>query len=410
MSFYLGKDGSNSQNILHLTSGVTTESAIKSSEPIANTLFHSNLPYLQTIAVEDCPFYTNSLFNGQWNVYSWTVKLSSKVIDLINAGHQFTVLVKTKHSGNTWVATGYYGSFLRIDSRYILYYAYTVGPTSNSLNWPRNHRVISHTNCYLELKGNGKILAGTQYYDNRQDVVYATKVVVYNIRKSDTTTSIKSIGISLDSTKFEITTPTGVLDMRTFYPVQSSPVVTEGSFRSISLGKENIVPYIPDADKTIGWQLSATTAKPSIYKVLNNGTKVQVSSNVNNKLYFSRKVTSTFSVSTRNNTVASPALVSLGLDEIFFVECDITFSSGLAGTRKFKGAAHFVSEGTTQTIGLATTFVEKKGTTYGSYFNLKIRVLNNVVQIVASSNAVGHSSNAEWGTFSGTLHAFVLKI
>lgn len=410
MSFYLGKDGSNSQNILHLTSGVTTESAIKSSEPIANTLFHSNLPYLQTMAVENCPFYTNEWYNGQWYLYYWTVKLSSKVIDLINAGYQFTVLVKTKHSGNTWVATGYHGIFSRWKGSRTLQYAYAVGPISNPLNWTVNSGVISHTNCYLELQGSDKILYNVQYYDNRQDVVYATKVVVYNIRKSDTTTSIKSTGISLDSTKFEITTPTGVLDMRTFYPVQSSPVVTEDSFRSISLGKENIVPYIPDADKTIGWQLDATTAKPSIYKVLNNGTKVQVSSNVNNKLYFSRKITSTFSVSTRNNTVASPALVSLGLDEIFFIECDITFSSGLGGTHKFKGAAHFVSEGTSQLIGVAETYKESDGHSHGSYFRLNIRVLENVVQIVASSRAVGDSSNAEWGTFSGTLHAFVLKI
>lgn len=60
-----------------------------------------------------------------------------------------------------------------------------------------------------------------------------------------------------------------------------------------------------------------------------------------------------------------------------------------AGTRNFKGAAYFVSDGSNQPLGVATTYRHKDGHYHGSYFRIDIRGLNNVVQIVETADHVG---------------------
>ena len=58
MSLYIGKDNNNNA-LLHTTSGVNDISSMKSSV-LANTMFHTSLPYVQQVYIEDVSTYRTS--------------------------------------------------------------------------------------------------------------------------------------------------------------------------------------------------------------------------------------------------------------------------------------------------------------------------------------------------------------
>ena len=61
MSMYIGKDNNN-VNLLHITNGVTPKSSIKTGQILANTVFHSSLPYLE---VEEYSCTVNVIRNDE---------------------------------------------------------------------------------------------------------------------------------------------------------------------------------------------------------------------------------------------------------------------------------------------------------------------------------------------------------
>ena len=425
MSLYIGKDnsGNDNYNILHLTEGHTDINTIKSSIPLSNTLFHSNLPYLQTKLVETCQFFTNYTFNGQWNDYVWSALLSNSAIDLINSGYQFTILVKTRYSQGNWCSTGYSGNFARWGAPYSSRADYTIakfrcGSNSNPLTWNYSDP-LSYTNCYIDIdrsfpsgttiaSATGSVLSSSAYYDNRQDIVYECKIVIYDLTQASSSVSIQSLGVKISKNEFLINTPSGQIDMKSFYPLQSSNSSSSDSFRSINLGDTYILPYIPDSNRATGWIVDSNGTEPKIYKVLDGNINIKVSSNISGKLYFSRKVEYSYSVTAQNSTVNSPVITTLSNNEVAFAEIDISFYSGYAGTRIMKGATHFIDNGTRHVVASGLTAWQSNGSDKGSYFSLEIFAENNNIMLKNITSPMGYSGEA--GTFSGTIRIFILEI
>lgn len=425
MSFYLGKDnsGNSNYNILHLTEGYTTIDTIKSSTPVSATLFHSTLPYLQTKLVEVCPFYTNTYFNGQWNQYYWSTLLSNSAIDLINAGYQFTVLVKTRYSNGTWCSTGYGGIFAKVGPPYSFRADYTIpkfkcGPNNNPLSWDTSNE-LNYTNNYININrifpagstiasNTGKVLSYDAYYDNRQDIIYECKIVIYDLVASTSSVSVQSLGVKISNNEFLINTPSGQLDMKNFYPLQSSDVSSATAFRSVNLGDTYITPYIPDANRVTGWIIDSDGTEPKICKILDGVTQVKVSSNIAGKLYFSRKVEYQYSITAQNSTVNSPIITTLLNNELAFAEISISFYSKYAGTRTMKGAAHFIDNTTSHVVANGRTAWQTNGVEHGSYFSLEVYAESNNIMLKNITRPAGSSGEA--GTFSGTIRLFILKI
>lgn len=424
MSFYLGKDnsGNSNYNILHLTEGYTAIDTIKSSTPLSNTLFHSNLPYLQTKAIEEYDVYTSSRYNNQWYNYAWSVKLSNTVIDLINEGYQFTLLVKTKNSGGSWVSVGYAGIFAVSAKPYytadVTIPKYMSGPNNDPFTWSKSN-TLSYTNCYLRIvrafsnsttiaEATGKVLNDVGFYDNRQDIVYGCKVLVYDLKSTTTDVSINSIGVNISPSLFTIKTATSVLDMKSFYPIQSTSVETANSFRSINLGDSYITPYIPDSSDVVGWVINANSTEPTIHKKLSSGSLVKVSSNSDSKLYFSRKVRASFDLTANNSTEVKSNIVTLAANELAFAYCSATFVSNLVSSRTMEGTAHFIDNNTSHVILEGSSMYQINGSERGSYFTLEVYSTSNQIgirNITAPAGAVGES-----GRFYGTIDIFILKV
>lgn len=422
MSFYLGPVSGSSSNILHMTYGTTTLSSIASNALLLNTLFHSSLPYIQTKAIEEYVVHTSSTYNGQWYNYAWCVELSNYVIDLINLGYQFTILVKTKNSAGSWVSVGYAGGFSVRSSPYPAsnktYTKYQSGPNNLPFTWSESN-TLSYTNSYIRVERvfessstiadmTGKVLNAVGYYDSRQDVVYNCKVLVYDLKSDTTSVSINSTGVTISPTIFTIKTLSSVLDMASFYPIQSTSTETSNSFRSINMGDSYITPYVPDSTSVVGWVINANSVEPTIHKKLSSGELIKVSSNNDSKLYFSRKVTASFDLTANNSTVSSPNIVSLASNELAFIYCSATFSSALVSARIMQGTAHFIDNNTSHVILQGSSMYQNNGSDRGSLFTLEVYAVSNQIgirNITKPVNVIGES-----GRFYGTIDVFILKI
>lgn len=105
MSFYTGKDNSNDA-ILHITNGVTPQSSMKAGV-LANSVFHSSLPYLE---IEE---YTCTVFEEvvEWFPLHYIVPELAFINDLDTNGYFFVINDKYLFYGQTngtycWVRTG----------------------------------------------------------------------------------------------------------------------------------------------------------------------------------------------------------------------------------------------------------------------------------------------------------------
>lgn len=404
-----------------MTDAVVAETEIKVDSTLSSTVFHSSLPYLQTKFVSEVPFYTNSAFNGQWYNYVWCAKLPNEAIDLINAGYRYTMLVRTKNSNNKWVSVGYGGRFSKWGKPYSpsddTRYSYGCGPDSSNVWLSAN--TLSYTNCYVAITRGfpsgttidsmlGKVLAYAGYYDNRQDVVYGCKVLVYDLKNSTDTISIQSKGIRISPNEFSINTLNGTIDMKNFYPLTSLATQSADTFGSIDLvGNKYILPYIPDASSVVGWVIESDGTSPKISKKLVGGVLVQVSSNVDSKLSFSRTVRTNFNLTAQNST-AIMDITTIASNEVVFVEVNSTFYSAFAGNRELNGVANFIENGTTHSLFGGVTGYGSNGVDLGSYFSLETYVKNYVLKLKNITVPMAYSGEA--GTFTGTLVAHILKI
>ena len=155
MSLFIGKDNDNNA-LLHTTSTVDSISSMKSSV-LSTTMFHSSLPYVQQVYIEDIPTYRHSWFNGQDYSYSFSALLSNTLIDYINLGYLFDIIVSTKNSGHIRTTLNFASSFNKsgppmASVQTYSAFQYSFGPTSNPWDWSINYQSPSYTNRYILLE------------------------------------------------------------------------------------------------------------------------------------------------------------------------------------------------------------------------------------------------------------------
>lgn len=291
------------------------------------------------------------------------------------------------------------------------------GNTQNPLDWSRKNNTLSPQNNYVWLlhvppygySNPYYVLRFAAYYDERQDVLYDCKIVVYSDGQNTTTNVIQPNSILLNTQQFIIDTPNGEIDMATFYPVKAEDIQSELSFSSINLGDTYIKPYVPDASSVVGWELQASeSSSPYLYKVLNSGKKIEVSTRTTTKLYYDRDVEYSFSLYAENSVSSSGTIITLAADELCLAYVDTEFYSSFAGTRHMKGFANFIDTNTYHVLAFGDLAKIKNGVYY--YGMCRLEVYNDNGHIKIRHAATKRNGASLGGTYTGTVRLTVLKI
>lgn len=423
MSLYLGASSSNT-NILHITDTVTSESAIKSDTVLANTTFHSNLPYLQVLARSSCTVNQSYSFSGQWNIYKWTIKVPQNIIDLINAGYMFNILINTRYT---------YGKTISINSQSFFSKGtgvtspwdytrsgYSWGPTSNPYDssWSDNISSPSSTNCYVDLINYGGVeyvqaypLRGAAYYDSRQDYFIGSTadIVVYSILNSSIQLPSATTSVKLSPSEFIIGTTSGDVNMGTYYPIRYVDTATSTSFTTLTSNTNIEVPVINSSAVT-GWNIDViNSSNPIIQKKLASGATETLISTDTGALSYSGYSEYTYSVYAANSVARSGNFFSVASNEIIIAFVEGTAYNSFVGTRSTKGGALFIDNTNSISyigMGQGVTSSGTNANTYVDNYALAVQVESGLLSIRVEADKQDNLPNTRGITFSGVLKVF----
>lgn len=413
MSLFIGKDNSNNA-LLHTTSSVTDSASMKNSV-LANTVFHSSLPYVQQVYTEDIPAYRTYWFNGQYDSYYFTAMLSDTIIDYINQGYLFDVILSTSNSSHIRTSLDSASSFTKNGppmSTVTTYSTstYKYGPNNNPWSWSSS-QTPSYTNKYIYLSNANLGLTNYILYGANHSPPYTldsidnniVTIVVYNCTVNGVLTHPSSISeVKINRNEFLISSNLGTIDLVTFKPIRviSSPDST--SFVPMS-SNINIKPYSTEVTSPVTWEInSSDSSNVFIRKIGANGVNESIVGNGQKNLTNYLTETISYSLSTKNNTVvldlnkAIPSNASLSI-----------FNSGTFNNGYYTNAMTF---GSTLLINNAHQAILVKGWTYrsnngvniyGDYY-LIVFIENNQLKIKALSKRTP-SGQMDEGTFTGTL-------
>lgn len=414
MSLFIGKDNSNNA-LLHTTSSVTDSASMKNSV-LANTVFHSSLPYVQQVYIEDIPTYRNAWFNGQFYVYSFSAALSNTIIDYINQGYLFDIVLSTNNSSHIKTSLDFASSFIKNGpplSTVTTFSTntYEYGPSSNTWSWSSKAATPSYTNRYIHLQNANLGLTNYILYGANDNPPYTldsidnniVTIVVYNYTVNGVLTHPSSVSeVKINRNEFLISSNLGTIDLVTFKPIRviSSPDST--SFVPMS-SNINIKPYSTGVTSPVTWEInSSDSSNVFIRKIGANGVNESIVGNGQKNLTNYLTETISYSLSTKNNTVvldlnkAIPSNASLSI-----------FNSGTFNNGYYTNAMTF---GSTLLINNAHQAILVKGWTYrsnngveiyGDYY-LIVFIENNQLKIKAQSKR-SPSGQMDTGTFTGTL-------
>ena len=271
MSFYTGKDNSNNA-ILHITNGVTPQSSMKSGV-LANSIFHSSLPYLE---IEE---YTCTVLEQVvgWSTLYYIVPELAFINDLDTNGYFFLVNDKYLFYGYTngtycWVKTGaqsYYHPDYRITPS-VLY----------------NKCAAKHLDRFVTIYGLTNISVKAYIVKNLKFVSFVPFTPIQNEIKIDTETfNVK--GKNLYTTKFIQQGKVNDVDV-CVYPIYSFVYNDNNNTWSISTDETYKYTLI-NTRATGNLSLSSNAAET---KISRGGTVIFTSLNLTKSKYLRKEPTS----------------------------------------------------------------------------------------------------------------------
>ena len=417
MSLFIGKDNSNNC-ILHITAGTNDINSMKNSILI-NTMFHTSLPYVQQVYAEDIQTYRNSMFNGQSYSYSFSAILSNTIIDYINQGYLFDIVLSTNNSSHKRTSLDFSSSFIKtgapLSSRTTSSSSpYRYGPSSNSWNWTEYNNTPSYTNRYILLQNANVGLTNYILYGGDYSAPYildsidnnVATIIVYNFSIDGVLTHPSSISeVKINKNEFLISSNLGTINLATFKPIRVISSPENNSFVPMS-SNINIKPYITGVTLPLTWEInSSDSSNVFIRKTGNNGVNELIVGNGQGNLINYLVETIGYSISTNKNEVIIdfnkiiPSDVYLGIFNFG------TFNNGYYTNATTSGNTLLLGNAYQSTLVKGYTYRSSNGVEiYGDYY-LIVFIESNKLKIKAVSKN-GASTPLDTGTFTGTLKLF----
>lgn len=407
MSLYIGKDNNNNA-LLHTTSGVNDISSMKSSV-LANTMFHTSLPYVQQVYIEDIPTYRTSWFNGQFYSYYFSALLSNTIIDYINHGYLFDIVISTKNSAHKRTSLGFASSFNKSGpplSTITTYSTsqYSYGPNNNPWSWGgTKSQSPSYTNRYISL-GNANlgltnnILRDDDIIDNN-----TATIIFYNFSIDGVLTKPSNISeVKINKNEFLISSNLGTIDLATFKPIRVINSPDSTSFVPMS-SDINIKPYSTGVSTPVTWEInSSDSSNVYIKKIGNNGVSEVIVGNGQKNLINYLVETVTYSVSTNKNEVVVDLNKVIPSNAYLGIFNSGNFNNGYYTNATTKGSTILISNSHQSTLTRGWTYRSSNGVEiYGDYY-LIVFIESNRLKIKAYSKN-GAATRMDTGTFTGTL-------
>lgn len=418
MSLFIGDDNSGNP-IVHMTSGTTTESSMKSGVN-TSTIFHSSLPYLQQLHYEVVPF-TEVNTGGQYSYASRSVTLSNAIIDYINAGYAFIVVVNTANSGGVNIALPVASSFTKTGAPHVSKQTYSkrgysYGSTPYPYQWSSFPDVPSYTNKYMALENplvsiDSILLTTTSSTYGTKDVVYSAYVIVYDMNE-DGVISLNNgtNSISVSNNEFKISsTSYGEIDLVNFKPARVSSYANSLTYRSSS-SNTNVLAYVGTASNPVSWNMNTVNSSaPIIAKTgANNVTEYVASASVQNLVNYST-VSTTYSVTSSKNSYGyytTPVTIPEG--HVVCIVNNGTFSNATYSGAITYGKTFFIGNGGSSLLVKGYTYRSRNGVEYFADWYLYVYIENNTVKIKSYAN--NRTSQAvDTGVFTGTLKILMFK-
>ena len=410
MSLFIGDDNSGNP-IVHMTSGTTTESSMKSGVN-TDTIFHSSLPYLQQLHYEVVSVNVQQT-GGKYSYPSRSITLSNTIIDYINSGYSFIVVVNTANSGGVNICLPVSSAFnktgaplvsRKTSSRSGYYY----GSSPYPYLWSSYPGSPSYTDKYMHL---GNPVSLTDSILSVTDVVYSAFIVVYDMNDDGVITLNNGTNnISISNTEFKISSINhGEIDLANFKPASVSNSASSLTYR-LSTSSINILTYVGTSSAPVSWNVNATNSSfPIIAKTgANNVTEYVASASIQNLINYST-VNTSYSVSSSKNSYgyySTSIIVPEG--HVIWVINNGTFSNATYPDATTYGKVFFIGNGGSSLLTKGYTYRSNNGVEYFADWYLYVYIENNIVKI--KSYAYNTTSQAvDTGVFTGTLKILMFK-
>lgn len=320
MSLYIGKSNTG-KKIIHITDGTISKSSISVDNPLASTIFHSSLPYIQplkfscTFSYRDInvsyPFGTRRLFY---------IKCPLDAINYVANGYEFFIAVLTNNSNSRYVKLtnhieyGGWSSNKNVDST-------LKWGSGNTFDWNTpgiTDLPTATNNTLMMINSSSVLLKGDVVFNlpynilNSSDVIYDAFIVVLNVKNNSiypqlvSTSTSEPNSIKIDKNSFVINSNNRSIDMSNFTYLRRTLNNTGSNYYyNINTGNKCFYMYT-DLINSYGWKIIKEDESYAIYKKLDSSNYTKIFS----KYIPMTTYMGTFSYSILNN-------ISFNLNGIF---------------------------------------------------------------------------------------------
>lgn len=414
MSLFIGKDNSNNA-LLHTTSGVNDISSMKSSV-LTNTMFHTSLPYVQQVYIEDVSTYRNAWFNGYDYSYNFSAILSNTIIDYINQGYLFDIVISTNNSSHKRTSLDFASRFTKsgpplstVETYSTTQYSY--GPNNNPWSWGTKSPTPSYTNRYILLENANLLLTNYILYGLNYSTPYTldsidnntATIIVYNFSINGVLTNPSSISeVKINKNEFLISSNLGTIDLATFKPIRVISAPDSTSFVPMS-SDINIKPYYTGVSTPVTWEInSSDSSNVFIKKTGTNGVSELIVGNGQKNLINYLVETVTYLVSTNKNEIVVDLNKVIPSNAYLGIFNSGNFNNGYYTNAITKGSTILINNSHQSTLVKGWTYRSSNGVEiYGDYY-LIVFIETNRLKIKAYSKN-GAAQPMDTGTFTGTL-------
>lgn len=421
MSIFIGNDNTGNP-IVHMTTTSMSENTMKSGVN-TNTVFHSSMPYLQQLHYETVTV-TEVDSGGQYSYASRSITLSNTLINYINAGYTFIVVVNTTNSGRVNISLPIASSFTKTGAPHTVKQTYSRSGYSYGSNpyphtWVSNStgffETPSYTNRYMALENplmliDKILLKSSSATYGARDYVYSAYVVVYAMNDDGVITlNTGSNNISMSTSEFKINSASyGLIDLANFKPARVSSYSNSLTYKP-STSSLNVLTYVSSTTTPITWTINTfDSLNPIIAKTgSNNVTEYVASSTVQNLVHYAT-ISSSYSVTSSKNSYGyytTPIVVPTG-----HAVCIInngSFSNATYSNAITYGKVFFIGNGGTALLSKGYTYRLNNAEYFADWY-LYAYIENNIVKIKSYAYN-GTPQAVDTGTFSGTIKVLLFK-
>lgn len=412
MSLFIGKDN-NGNALLHTTNTVNDSSSMKNGI-LVNTMFHTSLPYVQQVYKENIPTYRTAIWSQRYYSYYFTAQLSNTLIDTINQGYVFDIIISTVNSGHKRIRLDFCSTFDKsgaplTDRTTYSASPYAFGPNNDVTTWAYPYSSTpSYTNRFVYLKNanvrDNHILWGADilYPLDSIDGDIAT-VLVYNFSTTGVLNKPSSISeVKINNSEFKISSNLGTIDLVNFSPVRLIDYPDADSFNPMH-GSINIKPYSTSVSSPVTWEINASNyANVFIKKTgINNVSEIIVGNSHKNLIQYNIEDIS-YSISTNKNTNIVNLNRTLPTNSFIGVFNTGIFNNGYYTDAVTSGNTLLLGNNSESLLTTGFTYRSSNGVEVFGYYFFSIVISNNNLQLkVRSYNDVAQPMDT--GTFYGTI-------